>query len=357
MTLSGTRGLVRVSKNPDCQLQAAMAVERVREPDFYRAVTGETYPKEYGERVAARRRGSKFEDRLHENNAAELRRVLGERFGYDPDTMVVRNFAEEIPGPPTTMRAARLTRTRRVLEDLVAGREVPHILIQPQLALPTGSPGSFEYVSPDFAVLDPSTGFYKPGEEKSFIVRENVAEPADLDLTRRQAAAQILALRAEARLVGREDAVANSAIFVMATPFGLSAAPAVEEDLDAAILEVQRAVQVFDEARRRLEELRAGAGRVALPLLVDDLTIAPREGCHQSCVMAKYCFERAEGSPATLGDRAQRVLGGMELDRARSLLAGSTAPADDQEQALVVALRDAASVIGLNDDDLARRLA
>lgn len=44
MTLSGARGLVRVSINPQCDLQAAMAVERQGEPDFYRQVTGEEYP-------------------------------------------------------------------------------------------------------------------------------------------------------------------------------------------------------------------------------------------------------------------------------------------------------------------------
>src|SRR5947207_1726195 len=110
MTLSGTRGIVRVSKNPACEVQAAMAVERVREPDFYRAVLGRDYPREYGERVAARRRGHKFETRLHENNAAELRRVVGEHLGRDPEALVVRDFAQEVPGPPTTMRGHRLAR-------------------------------------------------------------------------------------------------------------------------------------------------------------------------------------------------------------------------------------------------------
>ena len=70
MSISGTRGIVRVSKNLACGLQAAMAVEHEREPDFYRRVTGEEYPGEYGERFSARRRGTKFEAYLHENDAA-----------------------------------------------------------------------------------------------------------------------------------------------------------------------------------------------------------------------------------------------------------------------------------------------
>lgn len=356
MTLSGTRGLVRVSKNPACELQAAMAVERVREPDFFRAVTGAEYPKEYGERVAARRRGSRFETRLHENNAAELRRVLGEHLRVSADAMVVRNFAEEVPGPPTTMRAARLVRTRRVLADLAAGREVPDVLIQPQLALPTGEGGRAEYVSPDFFVLDPRTAMYKPGEEKSFIVRDNRADGADLDLTRRQAAAQILALRHEAALVGLADRVAASAIFVMATPFGLRAAPAVEEDLDAAIVEIERAVAIFDLARRRLTELRAGQ-QVVLAQIVDELATAPQETCHQSCVMSSYCFRRAGDTPNLLGDAAARLLGDIELERACALLAGAVAPADDVEEDLVAALAESGRLLGVETDELRRRLA
>src|SRR5207249_7862172 len=130
-------------------------VEHEKEPDFYRRVTGEEYPGEYGERFSARRRGSKFEAYLHENDAAPLRTAVGPLYGLDPMTMVVRNFANEVPGPPSTMRAIRLKRMRLILKDLVAGSEVPHLLIQPQLALPTGTPGEFEYVSPDFMVLDP----------------------------------------------------------------------------------------------------------------------------------------------------------------------------------------------------------
>jgi hypothetical protein len=356
VSLSGTRGLIRVSKNPDCELQAAMAVRRVRELDFFRSVTGENYPKEYGERVAARRRGSKFEAHLHENNAAELRRAVAPVLGYNPDTMVVRNFADEVPGPVDTMRAVRLTRTRRVLQDLVAGREVPHILIQPQLSLPTGSPGCFEYVSPDFAVLDPRSGFYKPGEEKSFIVRDNVADPADLDLTRRQAAAQILALRFEAGQLGVQDRVSNSAIFVMATPFGLRAADPAEEALDGAILEVKRALKVIDGARRRLEALeRDGGGN--LSNLVDDLGINVTEGCHQSCVMAEYCYARAGETPALLGDTAARLFAGMDLDHVRDLVVGAVDPADADEQALLDTLLEASLLVGIQPVELRRRLA
>jgi hypothetical protein len=357
VTLSSTRGLMRVSKNPDCHLQAAMALERVREPEFYRSVTGTEYPGEYGERVSARRRGAKFEASLRQNNAAGLRRVLGPLFGWDPDSMAVRDFGEEIPGPPTTMRTLRLTRTRRILGDLAAGREVPQLLIQPQLALATGSgPLQHVFVSPDFMVLDSAAGSYVPGEEKSFILRDNVAEPGDLDLTRRQAGAQILALRAESRLVGLADRVANRAVFVMATPFGMKPAPPVVEHLDAAVYEIERAVATIGTVREELAVLRS-TGNVPLEFLVDEIPTHLQEECHRTCILATYCEARQADSAAVLGDGAADLLGAnMRLDRVRALLQG-VAPATAEERELVARLTEAGRALGLDPDDLVRRLA
>ena len=356
MSISGTRGLVRVSKNSECLLQAAMAVERKKEPDFYRGVTGEEYLGEYGERFSARRRGTKFEAYLHENDAGPLRKAVGPLYGLDPDAMVVRNFANEVPGPPSTMRAIRLGRMRLILKDLVAGREVPHLVIQPQLALPTGGHGQFEYVSPDFMVLDPNHKIYVPGEEKSFITRDNVAEPGDLDLTRRQAAAQILGLRAEAGLHGIAERVANRAVFVFATPYGLHPAPAVEERLHAEVHEIHRALAAYTQVRALLARLRAH-GDVKLELLVDELPFHFQEECYRSCIMAGPCEKRHAGTARMLGDDAADLLGAAtDLRRINALLAGAE-PADPEERELVAKLQAAGSALGFDDNELRRRLA
>lgn len=44
MSLSGARGLIRVAHNPTCELQAAMAIERVSERALYQALAGAEYP-------------------------------------------------------------------------------------------------------------------------------------------------------------------------------------------------------------------------------------------------------------------------------------------------------------------------
>jgi hypothetical protein len=341
MTLSGTRGLIRISGNDACETLAAMVAERVQEPDFYRSVTGRAYPGEYGERASSRRRGAKFEANLHQNDAALLRAQLGPLVGLDPNTMVVRNFADEVPGPPNTMRAVRLRRTRNILRDLADGKAVPHLLIQPQFQLPTGpGPSDSEYVSPDHAVLDPALGIYVPGEEKSFIVRDNVADGADLDPTRRQAGCQILALRAEAARVGLADRVRNRAVFVFATPFGLSPAPPFLEILEAEVYEIERAIRALAAARARLAALR-GATPTPLENLLPDLTINFQESCQATCIMATPCRERFAGRARLLGDDAAELFD-PQADIVRiAELAGGGAPSTPEEAAIAPFLVEA----------------
>jgi hypothetical protein len=335
-----------------------MAVEHVRELEFYRRATGTDYPGEYGERLAARRRGAKFEENLHRNNAALLRQAVAPLYGLDADAMVVRNFAVEVPGPRDELRAMRLHRTRNVLKDLAAGLPVPDVLIQPQFAVPTGpGPRDFEYVTPDFAVLDPHITMYIPGEEKSFIVRDGVADRADLDRTRRQAAAQSLALRAEASRVGLEHRVLDRAVFVFATPFGLKPAPAFAEYLHAEVFEVARAIQVLSAVRVRLGELRAN-DPTPLHLLVDELPINFQERCFSTCVMAPNCRERLAGRAIMLGDHTADLLGpDMDADRIAALALGEVLPANPQEAELAARLADAAVALGRRPRALRRRSA
>ena len=346
MSLSSTRGLVRVAKNPGCEVQAAMVLDRIKEPEFFRRVTGRDYAGEYGERVSARRRGTKFEAELHRNNAAGLRKVLGPHFKVDAESMVVRNLAEEVPGPPTEMRAVRFQRTRRIVADLAAGRSVPDIVIQPQLRLSTGSGGrDFEYVSPDFIVLDPDRRIFVPGEEKSFIIRNNVADSADLELARLQAGVQVLALRAEAAAHGLGDRVTNRALFIMATPYGLSPAPVREEAIDAAVYHVERAVDSVILTRERLTQLRT-VDHTQLENLIEELDSNFQESCVGSCILAEVCAERIAGRVGTLGDAAADFLGPeMTLARLWALLDGKR-PRSPREVQLLPRLIDAARTLG-----------
>jgi hypothetical protein len=346
MSVSGTRGLIRISVNPACELQAAMVHDRVDERAFYRDVTGEEFAGEYGERVSARRRGAMFEGSLHKDGAARLRAAVGPLFGLEPESMEVRDLAAELPDKNRSALAERLDRTRALLCDLAEGTPVPHLLIQPQLQLRVGDGATDTmFVAPDFMVLDPSAGIYVPGEEKSFIVRDGVGEPADLDLARRQAGAQILALRAESDLAGIGDRVINRAVFVFASPYGLSPAPPVEErNLDAEVFEVTRAIRVRCEVASRLAALRADQ-HSPLAEIADDLAINYQESCVKGCVFASHCKRQCGGTARTLGDSAADLLGpDTDLDRIAALLDGAE-PTSAEETALLPLLLDAVSAL------------
>jgi hypothetical protein len=334
-----------------------MAVESVREPDFYRRVTGSDYPREYGERVSARRRGTKFEANLHQNDAALLRKALAPLYGYDPEAMRVRNFEDELPGARDSVRAGRLSRTRKVLADLAGGKDVPELLIQPQLALPIVGINKPLFITPDFLVLDRAVAIYVPGDEKSFIVREGVADSADLHLSRRQVAAQVLALRSEARRAGLADRVRDRGAFVLATPFGLAPAPGFEDPLAGEVVAIERAIRTLRSVVERLGDLRRPVGTIALENLIDDLQPNYQQACVGSCVMADVCRARCGNTAALLGDRAADLVGdGVGVERIVALAAGAL-PADAREAEVAGTLRDATSVLGLDPEDLRRLIA
>jgi hypothetical protein len=344
MSISGARGLIRIAHNLDCELQAAMVAERVKEPEFYRRLTGQDYPGEYGERVSARRRGMQFEANLHRNAAVLLRQALAPLYDFDPDQMVVRNLEDDVPGRGSQAQVARLERTRAILRDLARGQSVPDLVIHPQFQLAGGPTSHLDLIGPDYMVLDTHAGMYVPGEEKSFIVRENIADPVDLDSARRQAAAQVLALRAETRAVGLNSRVTNRAVFVFATPFGLSPSRPVEEQLDAEVFEIGRAVAALQAIRARLVTLRNG-GDAPLEQLAEHLQTHFQEQCIAACALARVCKQNYADRAVALGDVAGDLLGGTTpIIRLIDLLHGMT-PADDRERVLAVRLRDAASAL------------
>ncbi len=346
MSLSGARGVVRASRIPTCARQAAMVVDGVDEPRFYREYTGTEYPGEYGERLSARRRGSRFERAAYDNDGAQLRRVLAPRFGFDPEEMYVRDFAAEIPGPPTTMRAARLTRMAKLFGDLANGKRVPELLLQPQLRIPIRADAKyFEFIAPDFMVLDPEAGIWVPGELKSFIEREGVADRADLDLTRRQAAVQVHAERALAHRYGIADRVAERAIFVFATPYGLRLGDPHEERIHAECREVGRAIEILASVHQRLEQMRLREP-TRLANLIDDFAPDFQENCQGTCILAGPCASDAARTARELGDDASELVGAdTELDRLLALARGQAEPVDQAERELADALGDAMSVI------------
>src|SRR6516164_7099193 len=196
MKFSGASGLSRIALNPECAWQTVMLRSSKSEPEFYEQVTGEVFPKEYGERLSARRRGSKFERNAFDHQAAKLRAVMAERLGVAAEDIWVRNLEDDEPGGHESNRIRRSNLTRAILSDRLEGKRTPEILIQPQLTLTVHGLARSErlFIAPDVLYLDSGSGRYRPADLKSFVVRDNQVAPGDLERSRLQLAIQSLAL-------------------------------------------------------------------------------------------------------------------------------------------------------------------
>lgn len=347
MSLSGARGLNRVAHNPTCELQAAMVIGRVREPEMYQALAGADYPGEYGERTSARRRGTQFENALFRDDARLLRETLAPVLGTPWEGLSVRNLVGEVRGESAAAMAERHRRTRSVFDDMVGGRPVPDVLIQPQLQLSTGRNQAM-YIAPDALALDRERRVYTPVEIKSFIVRDGVVDPADRDSARRQAAVELIALGQELAACGVGEDSGEMALFIFATPFGFRPHPAFAERLSAELYEMRRAVAAIEAVRIRLEALgvQGPLDVQALARIGPQLTTTYQESCVAGCLLAALCRQRQTDQVIVLGDAAANVLGGdITLSRTVELLQGA-APQTPREIRLTPALRDAAAIFG-----------
>ncbi len=329
MALGGSRGLIRISKNPECELQAALAVRGVKEKDFYESYTGEPYPGEYGERQSARRRGTMFEQNLHKNGAEVLRKAIAPLHARKPEGISVLNFDEAIPGTAKEKRLERMRRTLEFIERLSKNdMSVPALLIQPVLPLKVTETGT-HYLVPDFLLLDRSERIYVPGEEKSFIVRDNVVDRADADGARRQAGAQVIGLRQAAERYGIAERVRNRAIFVFASPYGLSPAKPVQENVDAEVHEIEHALRTAREVGDRLARIPREQG---LETVADDFKRHFTDECVRSCVLHDVCAREYAASARVLGDSAADLIGAeTPLERVFELMQGA-APRTSRER-------------------------
>jgi hypothetical protein len=104
------RDIARISRNPRCQLQAAIVLRGIVDTQVYELLTHQPYLGPLGERTAATRWGTLFDTRLCEDQAMRLREALDGVFGITPATATVRDLRRDVPG---TRSGALVERNRR----------------------------------------------------------------------------------------------------------------------------------------------------------------------------------------------------------------------------------------------------
>lgn len=346
MSLKGANALVRLAQNPRCERLGAMVMQEGPETRFFERVVGKPYDREYGERQSSKRRGSQFERNAYAGDARLLREALAPVVGLAVDDIRVRNLFDDFPGTKDDARVGRLRITRRLLKDSLAAREAPHIIIQPQLLVPTKpGPRPYFFIAPDVLVWSQQHGIYVPGDLKSFVVRENEVSRADLARVRLQLGVQSLALMHEYDHVSRgRTAVPATGLLIFSHPNGLRPHAPRTEDLRGAREAVRLGIEAFLRHRRRIDALRAGAEPYTVAA---DLSPHFEEACLAQCVMSEWCRSSVAGRARDLGDSAGQLLGNVELARVTGFLLGTATAATDAERAIAAELQRIANDYGV----------
>lgn len=341
MTVKGSTALVRLAGNPSCEILGAMVMQEGSEKRFYERIVGEPYDREFGERPSSKRRGAQFEQNVFAGDARLLRESFAPFLGIDADAVIVRNLFDDYPGTKDDSRVARLRITREILADAVAGRPAPHIIIQPQLLIPTSpGPRPYFFIAPDLLVRSPTDGVYLPGDLKSFIVRENEVAKGDLARVRLQLGAQALALMHEYHRIDPSITVGSNGMLIFSRPNGLNPHAPRIEDLGGAIEAIRIGISAFLRHRQRINELRAGAEPFTV---ATDLSPNFQDACLTTCVMAQWCRQRVAGQTSDMGEIAREVLGDMSIEHVIGLMTGTIEPANDHERIVAVQLRELAA--------------
>jgi hypothetical protein len=333
------RAISRIAQNPRCHLQAGMLLLGLQEQETFRLLTGKPYPGPRGDRSAALAWGRLFEARLTENQARRLLVALDGMLGIRATSAHIRDLRAEIPDAEDDAVSTRATRTREILADLLDGRPVPDLVLQPCLVLKWRG-ADWGYIAPDALALDRSRRRYVPLEAKGYIALDGMITPGERAAVRLQAAVEIVALRSELVHLDPAAEVPPQALLIVATPFGFRPAPSVLEELDAETVAVEVALRTIAQVFSRLAIQRT----VPLRERLLGLPIHLQDSCLASCALAGVCRARAPRIHATFGDHVAALLGErVDLDRLICLLCGEPA-ASPEEADLQEALKETATL-------------
>ena len=159
-------------------------------------------------------------------------------------------YEQEVPDTQPGAILERCRRTRGVLTDLLAGRRVPDLLLQPALQV-SWNGMDWGHILPDALVLDRKQRQFVPLETKGFISRDGIVTPGERAALRLQAAVEVWPC-ARSWPGSTQAGRFRPALLVVATPFGFHPAPAVLEELEAELAAVEAALRTLSRVVSRL---------------------------------------------------------------------------------------------------------
>jgi hypothetical protein len=338
------RSIATVACNPRCHRQAALHLLGVSEQEAYALLTNSPYPGPRGERTAALQWGRLFEARLAENHARRLLACLDGVIGFQAASATVCDLRLEVSGTQPGAVVERRRRTHAILEDLLAHRPVPDLLLQPPLLLSWGGE-DWGVIVPDGLVRDRTQGVYLPLECKGFISIDGMATSGERTAMRLQAAVEVLALRAELARLDSGHTIPPQALLVLATPYGFVPAPVVLEELEAELAAVKAALRTLGRVASHVATRQQSASTAEK---LTQLSPFYQESCLTGCALAEHCRLQAPGVRGEVGDHAASLVGeNLDLARVTALLSGEP-PATPDEANLVQSLEEMVTLFQWN---------
>jgi hypothetical protein len=330
------RAITRIAQNPCCHRQAGLHLLGLSEQEAYAHLTGTPYRGPRGERTSALVWGRLFEAKLTENQAQRLLVSLESVLGIRSSAAWVEDLRTEVSDSPSEAILERCRKTRTVLTDLLAGRRVPDLLLQPALQLQWGG-AAWGHIVPDALVLDRIPQRFVPLETKGYIGLDGIITPGEKVAMRLQAAVEVVALRSELGRLEPTCKIPPQALLVVATPFGFRPYPAVLEELAAELAAVDAALRTLG---RVFVSLAARRQDTAPKETLTQLRPYFQESCLTGCALAEICRTRASGVRGEVGDHAaSQVSEEFDLARVMALLSGAP-PISPAEEALIASLQE-----------------
>ena len=330
------RTVAALAANPGCARRGVLDAAGIEKSELAARLG---FPARYGRSPFAIGRGNVFEARVKADGGRELRRLLAETLGANPDGGPLVDV-EGTHARPT--REERVTRTRAAVASAASGGPDACAILDHPL-LPLDVAGQSAYLEPDAMACRVGGRLYVV-EIKSFAIIDGSADPGKLASAARQAAVYVLALRRLARELGfDQDIVATDVVLVCARDFSnrpVAAVLDVRRELATATRRLDRLADVEDLFAALPEGITFDVGPEGsadeLGDRVGQVPAAYVPDCLSACELALYCRSEARacgsgGTVGTLGTSVRGALGGIaDIGTAIALADGTREPTPDE---------------------------
>ncbi|GCE01608.1 hypothetical protein [Embleya hyalina] len=332
------RTVAALAANPGCARRGVLDAAGIEKTVLAERLG---FPARYGRSPFAIGRGNVFEARVKADDGRELRRLLAEVLGADPDDGALVDVDRGGPTGPTARpgREERVARTREALLRAASGDPDACAILDHPL-LPLDVAGRRAYLEPD-AMACRVAGRLHVVEIKSFAIIDGSADPGKLASATRQAAVYVHALRGLAEELGLDpESVSTDIVLVCAQDFA-NRPIAVVLDVRRELATTRRRLARLSGVEELFAELPEGltfdVAEERVGAAVARVPAAYLPDCLSACELALFCRDEARacgtgGDVGTLGTSVRGALGGIDdIGTALALADGTRAPEPGQE--------------------------